>query len=66
MIKSENNAIGNKLASITGIVQMHNQMNLIHAELKASRTSELVHDVFTINTPEAFMHNGVNEIEAEC
>ena len=40
-----------------GIVLVHNQMNLVDAELKAVYTLELAHDVFAIDVQEAFNEN---------
>ncbi len=50
-----------------GIAQVHDQMNLIYDDWKEVWTLELVHDVFTVNTQEAFNENklesGFEEME---
>ena len=38
-MKVENKAIGNILASIMGITQVHNKMNLVYDKLKAVYTT---------------------------
>ena len=47
--KVENKTIGDNLAYIMGIVQVHSQMNLVHAELKAPSTPKMVHCMLSIN-----------------